>query len=108
MLRLKEIRDPVEGVVVDQNGAQKALLRLDVMRRTPVCRVRRTACELEDGRMGRGDDKAPLCGATKASIRLMHDSHKRDVRILSLFGLVVGGAISRTENPFRIGRTFCI
>jgi hypothetical protein len=29
----------------------------------------------------------------------MHDSHKRDVRILSLFGLVFGGAILRAQNP---------
>ena len=32
MLRLEEIADPVERLVVDQNGAQQRLLRLDIVR----------------------------------------------------------------------------
>jgi hypothetical protein len=32
MRRLEEVRDPVEGVVVDQDRAQQRLLRLDIVR----------------------------------------------------------------------------
>jgi hypothetical protein len=38
MLRLQEIRDPIERIIVDQNGAQQRLLRLDIVRRDPVGR----------------------------------------------------------------------
>ena len=46
VLRLEKVRDPVEGVVVDQDRAQKALLRLDIVRRAPIgrgCRHRARA-----------------------------------------------------------------
>ena len=31
MLRIEEIGDPVEGLVIDQDGAQQRLLRLDIV-----------------------------------------------------------------------------
>ena len=46
MLRLEEIRDAVEGVVVDQDRAEQRLLRLDIVRRAPIgrsCRRRERA-----------------------------------------------------------------
>ncbi len=39
MLRLEEIRDPVEGLVVDEDRAEQRLLGLDVLRRLPVVLV---------------------------------------------------------------------
>src|SRR5947209_17879255 len=36
MLRLQKIRDAVERIVVDDNGAEQRLLRLDIMRRDAV------------------------------------------------------------------------
>ena len=35
MLGAEEVRDAIEGLVVDQNRAEQRLLRLDVMRREP-------------------------------------------------------------------------
>ena len=55
MLRLEKIGDPVERLVVDDDGAQQRLLRLDVLRRVAVlrrCRFR----QLADGRIERCHD----------------------------------------------------
>ena len=37
MLGLEEIRDAVEGVVIDEDRAKQRLFRLDIMRRQPEC-----------------------------------------------------------------------
>ena len=37
--RLQEIRDTVEGVIIDENGAEQGLLRLDIMRGDPERRL---------------------------------------------------------------------
>ena len=50
MLRLQEVRDPVEGVVVDEDGAEQRLLGLDVVRGNPVA---------VGARLGRGAEPAP-------------------------------------------------
>jgi hypothetical protein len=47
MARLQEIRDPVEGVVVDQDRAEQSLFGLDIVRRLAVERRFRRA-ELAD------------------------------------------------------------
>src|SRR4029079_14989664 len=52
MLRLQEVGDPVERLVVDDDGAEQRLLRLDVLRGIAVlrrCRFR----QLADGRIER-------------------------------------------------------
>jgi hypothetical protein len=38
MLRFQEVRNPVERLVVDENGAEQGLLRLDIVRGGPECR----------------------------------------------------------------------
>jgi hypothetical protein len=43
MRRFQEIRDPVEGVVVDEDGAEQRLLGLDVVRRLAIARLLRDA-----------------------------------------------------------------
>ena len=48
VLRLQEIRNPIERVVVDQDRAEKALFRLDIVRCAPIgrsCRHRARASE---------------------------------------------------------------
>ena len=94
VLRLEKIRNPVERVVVDQNRAQQALFRLDIVRRAPIGRSSRVGRELEDVRISQGHgfrlcfvfgllilgfsdaggDKAPLAGAAKAEAALCTDS----------------------------------
>src|SRR6185437_5456574 len=93
MLGFKEIRDAVERIIVDQDRAQQALFRLDVVRCAAVGRIWRVGRELEYVRISRGHgsigssdlvvigidrsggDKAPIAVAVKARTRLMHDSH---------------------------------
>ena len=41
VLRLEEVRNPVERVVVDQDRAQQALFRLDIVRCAPIGRSSR-------------------------------------------------------------------
>src|SRR5262249_55488348 len=66
---LEEVGDAVKGVVVDQNGAQKALLRLDIVRRAPVGRGSCVGREVQDGRISQGHGRVGLatfpagCGA---------------------------------------------
>ena len=48
VLRFQEVRDPVEGVVVDENRAQQALFRFDVVRSSAVGWRRRVGSELQD------------------------------------------------------------
>jgi hypothetical protein len=35
MVRLKEVGDPVKGVVIDKDCTKQSLLRLDIVRRQP-------------------------------------------------------------------------
>ena len=58
MLRLEEIRDAIERVVVDQDRTQEALFRFDVVRRTPVGRGRGIGRELVDVRINQGHGRA--------------------------------------------------
>src|SRR5205814_4297715 len=58
VLRLQKVRNPVERVVVDQDSAQQALLRLDIVRRAPVDRSSRVGSEFEDVRISQGHDVA--------------------------------------------------
>ena len=44
MLRLEEIGDAVERLVVDQDGAEQRLLRLDIVRRRAVCAAPAGSC----------------------------------------------------------------
>src|ERR1700692_1851244 len=89
MFRLQEIPYPVERVVVDQDGAEQGLFRLDVVRGAPIGRSAHVGSELQDvrikcghgargflelGRM-RGSDKAPVTRQAEAPRRLMPDSH---------------------------------
>ena len=74
VLRFEKIRNPVERVIVDQDGAQQALFRLDIVRCAPIGRSSRVGGELEDVRIKcghglevflglcrmRGGDRAPL------------------------------------------------
>ena len=39
MLRSKKIRNPVEGVIVNENSTEQRLLRLDVVRRQAESRI---------------------------------------------------------------------
>ena len=39
MAGLEEVRDPVIGVVVDEDGAEQRLLGVDVVRRDPILRL---------------------------------------------------------------------
>ncbi len=55
MLRLEKIGDAVERLVVDDDGAQHGLLRLDVLRGVAVRRGGRFG-QLADGRIERGHD----------------------------------------------------
>ena len=48
---LQKIRNPVERVVVDQDRAQQALFRLDIVRCAPIGRSSRIGSELEDVRI---------------------------------------------------------
>ena len=54
VLRLQKVRHPIERVVVDQDRAQQALLRLDIVRCAPIGRGCRVGSELEDVRIKRG------------------------------------------------------
>ena len=54
VLRLQEVGDPVEGVVVDQDRAEQALFRLDIVRRAPKDRSSRVGGKLEDVRISQG------------------------------------------------------
>jgi hypothetical protein len=60
VLRLQKVGNPVERVVVDQDSAQQALLRLDIVRRAPVDRSSRVGSEFEDVRisLSHGSDYA--------------------------------------------------
>jgi len=71
MLRLQEVRDPVEGIIVDEDGAQKALLGLDIVRSTAVGRRRRVRGELEDVRISQGHKlkRAQDCGVIEVGSR---------------------------------------
>ena len=63
MLRLQKIGDPVERLVVDQDGAEQRLLGLDVVRRAAVLRRGRLR-QLADGRIdGCHESRAewPVC-----------------------------------------------
>ena len=51
VLRLQKIRHPVERVVVDQDRAQHALFRLDIVRCAPIGRSSRVGSELENVRI---------------------------------------------------------
>jgi hypothetical protein len=51
VLRLEEVRDPVERVIVDQNRAQQALLGLDIMWCAAVGGGGRVGSKLEDVRI---------------------------------------------------------
>ena len=51
VLRLQKVGNPVERVVVDQDRAQQALLRLDIMWCAPVDRSSRVGREFEDVRI---------------------------------------------------------
>ena len=94
VLRLQKIRDPVERVVVDQNRAQQALFRLDIVRCAPIGRSSRVGRELEHVRISQGHGlgvffgfcrdcrggaaiKRLSPGKAKAKTRLMPDSHKK-------------------------------
>ena len=52
MLRLEEIGNPIERLVVDEDGAEQRLLRLDVVRGVAVLRRGRFR-QLADGRIER-------------------------------------------------------
>ena len=56
VFRLQEVGNPVERVVVDQDRAQQALLRLDIVRGAPIGRSSRVGGELEDVRISQGHD----------------------------------------------------
>jgi hypothetical protein len=60
VFRLQKIRHPIERVVVDQNGAEQGLFRLDIVRCAPVRRSSRIGSELQDVRIrcGHGLDYA--------------------------------------------------
>jgi hypothetical protein len=75
VLRLQEVGNPVERIVVDENGAQQALLGLDLERSAQKDRRSRIGSELEDVRISQshafrfgrcqdfckgGGDKAPV------------------------------------------------
>ena len=51
VFRLQKVRHPVERVVVDQNRAQQALFRLDIVRCAPIGRSSRVGGELENVRI---------------------------------------------------------
>ena len=73
VFRLEEVRNPVERVVVDQDRAQQALFRFDIVRRTPIGRSSRVGGELQDVRISQGHGRdyssdlvvigIPGCGA---------------------------------------------
>ncbi len=89
VLRLQKVGNPVERVVVDQDRAQQALLRLDIVRCAPVDRSSRVGSELENVRISqshgvrimlrdfwrcqrfpkRGGDKAPVPVKAEAKAR---------------------------------------
>jgi hypothetical protein len=67
VLRLKEIRDTVERLVVDQYSAEQCLFGLDVVRRRAECRFRGSllACGRIEYWHGRGERSRalwPICG----------------------------------------------
>ena len=51
VLRLQKIRHPVERVVVDQDRAEQALFRLDIVRCAPIGRGSRVGSEFQDVRI---------------------------------------------------------
>jgi hypothetical protein len=65
---LEEVRDPVIGVVVDQNRTEQGLLGIDVVRRYPILRLR----GLQAGNQGIGSHRA-----LRRSNRLSNAIHKR-------------------------------
>src|ERR1700730_3040015 len=85
----RKIRHPVERVVVDQNGAEQGLFRLDIVRCAPIGRSAHVGSELQNVRIKwghgarvllelgqmRGGDQAPAARQAKAPNRLMPDSH---------------------------------
>ncbi len=101
----KEIRHPVEGVVVDEDRAQQSLFRFDVVRSGAVGRCRRIGRKLENVRISqchgqlffrvlvrswdRGRDKAPVSCPRKGRVSLLPDSHnpKCDLTTMKTFGL---------------------
>jgi hypothetical protein len=51
VLRLKKVRDPIERVVVDEDGAQQRLFGFNIVRRAPIGRSRRIGGEFENVRI---------------------------------------------------------
>ncbi len=51
VLRLQKVRHPIERIVVDQDGAQHALLGLDIVRCAPIGRSSRVGSEFENVRI---------------------------------------------------------
>src|SRR5260370_40030265 len=120
VFRLQKIRHPIERVVVDQNGAEQGLFRLDIVRRAPIGRSSRIGSELQNvrikcghgldyashlvviGILGLGGDKAPLPGMVKARTRLMPDSHNARWESRCWGGLALdglSGAVARHYPP---------
>ena len=65
MLRLEEVGNPVERLVVDEDGAEQRLLGLDVMRRGAVLRRGRFR-QLADGRIERcHEERSEKSGVSK-------------------------------------------
>ncbi|MGY4370071.1 hypothetical protein ACVW1A_006136 [Bradyrhizobium sp. LB1.3] len=58
MLRLQEVGDAVKCVVVDQDRAQKALFRFDIMRRAPIGGSSGFRREFENVRISQGHGRA--------------------------------------------------
>jgi hypothetical protein len=56
VFRLQKIRNPIERVVVDQDGAEQRLFRLDIVRCAPIGRSSRIGSELQNVRIKYGHD----------------------------------------------------
>ena len=84
MLRLQEIRHPIERVIVDENRAQHALLRLDIVRCAPIGRSSRGGSEGKNVRIkdGHGQDWFFGCCRMRGAIERRSGAERKHERAL--------------------------
>jgi hypothetical protein len=81
VFRLQKIRHPIERVVIDQDRAQKALLRLDIVRCAPIGRSCQVGSEPENVRISQGHGYGLFFRAVKCGART--ERHSKEKRIAS-------------------------
>jgi len=91
VLRLEKVRNAIKCVVVDENGAEQALFRFDIVRRAPIVRSSRIRAQFENVRIGEGHEVGNisdpvLFDSNRAVIK--RQRHEKRKRILDAYAPV--------------------